>query len=152
VLHLDPVRLGVLFAGSGAGTVLGGLGLASLANPSHKGRILLASALFWALSLAGFAASRSFAPALAALLSVGVFQVGVSATLITLLQTRVPRQMSGRVMSMNTLLIMGVRPLGDFFAGAVIVRLGAPFTAIASAALVAAMALGVATRRSARAA
>jgi MFS family permease len=150
VLHLDPVRLGVLFAGSGAGTVLGGLGLASLANPSHKGRILLASALFWALSLAGFAASRSFAPALAALLSVGVFQVGVSATLITLLQTRVPRQMSGRVMSMNTLLIMGVRPLGDFFAGAAIGRLGAPFTALASATLVAAMALGVATRRSAR--
>jgi hypothetical protein len=86
------------------------------------------------------------------LLFVGIFQVGVSATMITLLQTRVPRQMSGRVMSINTLLIMGVRPLGDFFAAAVIGRFGAPFTATASAALVAMMSLAVAARRSVRAA
>jgi MFS family permease len=152
VLHLGAVRLGVLFAASGAGTVVGGLGLASVVNPSRKARILLASALFWALSLSGLAASRSFAPALVALLFVGVFQVGVSATMITLLQTRVPRPMSGRVMSINTLLIMGVRPLGDFFAAAAIGRLGAPFTATASAALVAAIALAVGARRAVRSA
>jgi MFS family permease len=150
VLHLDAVRLGILFAGSGAGTVVGGLGLASAANPSRKARILLTSALLWGVSLFGFAMSRSFAPALASLLFLGVFQVGVSATTITLLQTRVPRQMSGRVMSLNTLLIMGVRPLGDFLAAAVIGRFGAPFTASASAALVAAMSLSVAARPSVR--
>jgi MFS family permease len=152
VLHLDPVHLGVLFAGAGAGTIIGGLGLASSANPSRKGRILLTSAALWTVALFGFAATRSFAPALAALLFVGVFQVGVSATAITLLQTRVPRHMSGRVMSINTLLIMGVRPLGDFFAAAVIGRFGAPFTATMSAALVAATALAVATRPSVRSA
>jgi hypothetical protein len=43
-----------------------------------------------------------------------------------------------------------VRPLGDFFAAAAIGRIGAPLTATASAALVAAMALAVATRRSVR--
>ncbi len=150
VLHLDATRLGILFSSSGIGTVIGGLGLASAVNPSRKARIMLASALLWALSLALFAASRSFAPALAALLFVGFFQVGVSATMITLLQTRVPRPMVGRVMSINTLLIMGVRPLGDFFAAAMIFRFGASFTATASAALVAAMALAVATRRSVR--
>jgi MFS family permease len=150
VLHLGSAQLGILFAASGVGTVMGGLGLASAANPSHKARILLVSALLWALSLVGFAMARSFAPALAALLFVGIFQVGVTATMITLLQTRVPRPMSGRVMSINTLLIMGVRPLGDFFAATVIARFGAPFTATASAALVAAMALAVAARRSAR--
>jgi MFS family permease len=150
VLHLDAVRLGVLFAASGAGTVVGGLGLASSTNPSRKARILLTSAALWGLALFGFATSRSFAPALGALLLVGVFQVGVSATTITLLQTRVPRPMSGRVMSLNTLLVMGVRPLGDFVAAAAIGRIGAPFTATASAALVAALALAVATRPSAR--
>jgi MFS family permease len=150
VLHLDSVRLGVLFAGTGAGTVIGGLGLASLANPARKARILLVAAVSWGVALAGFAASRSFAPALAALLLLGLFQAGVSATMITLLQTRVPRPMSGRVMSMNTLLIMGVRPLGDFVAAAAIGRFGAPFTATASAALVATLALAVATRRSVR--
>ncbi len=150
VLHLDVVRLGVLFAGTGAGTIVGGLALGSLRNPAHKARIVLGSACLWALALAAFAASRSFAPSLAALLLVGVFQVGVSATTITLLQTRVPREMSGRVMSLNTLLVMGVRPLGDFLAAAAVGQLGAPLTATAAAALVGALALAVATRREVR--
>jgi hypothetical protein len=111
---------------------------------------MLVSAILWAASLFGFAMSRSFAPALAAMLLVGVFQVAVSATMITLLQTRVRREMTGRVMSLNTLLIMGVRPLGDFFAAAVIGRVGAPFTAKATAVLVALMSLAVATRRKVR--
>jgi MFS family permease len=152
VLGLAPVRLGILFASSGAGAVLGGLGLAWGRSPSRKAPLLLASAVLWAFSLVGFAWSRSFGPALTALLFVGVFQVGVGATMITLLQTRVPRAMSGRVMSLNTLLIMGLRPLGDFFAGAVIGRLGAPVTATASAALVAILSVAVATRRTVRAA
>jgi MFS family permease len=150
VLHLDPVRLGLLFAAAGAGTILGGLGLASAANPSRKARVLLTSAVLWAAALAGLAVSRSFALALGSLLLLGVFQVGVGATTITLLQTRVPRAMSGRVMSLITLLMMGVRPLGDFLAAAVIGRFGAPFTAAASAGLVAAMSLLVAARRSVR--
>lgn len=150
VLHLDPVRLGILFAASGAGTVLGGLGLAASANPSGKARILLGSAVLWAVALFGLSMSTSFAPALSALLLVGVFQAGVIATMITLLQTRVPPAMRGRVMSINTLLIMGVRPLGDFFAAAVIGALGAPVTAAGSAAVVAALTFAVATRRSVR--
>jgi hypothetical protein len=150
VLHLDPVRLGILFAASGAGTVLGGLGLAASANPSGKARILLGSAVLWAVALFGLSMSTSFAPALGALLLVGVFQAGVIATMITLLQTRVPPAMRGRVMSINTLLIMGVRPLGDFFAAAVIGALGAPVTAAGSAAVVAALTFAVATRRSVR--
>jgi MFS family permease len=151
VLHLLPARLGVLFAAVGAGTVVGGLGLASLRSQSHKAVILLASAMCWSLALFGFSSSTSFAPSLVTLLVLGFFQVGVTATMITLLQTRVPRPMSGRVMSINTLLIMGVRPLGDFFAAAVIARFGAPFTATASAALVGAAALLVLTRPSVRA-
>jgi len=146
VLHLDAVRLGILFAASGAGTVFGGLGLASLGDPRRKARIVLGGAVLWSLALAGFAASRSFASSLVALLVLGVSQVGVAATTITLLQTRVPRSMSGRVMSLNTLLIMGVRPLGDFAAAAVIARAGAPFTAVASAVLVASIAIAVALR------
>jgi hypothetical protein len=84
------------------------------------------------------------------LILVGLFQVGVSATTITLLQTRVPHQMRGRVMSLNTLLIMGVRPLGDFPASALIAGIGAPPTAIASAVLVAVIAIGVALRPAVR--
>jgi hypothetical protein len=72
--------------------------------------------------------------------------VGVTATTITLLQTRVPRAMTGRVMSLNTLLMMGVRPLGDFAAAAAIGWLGASRAAASSAIIVAAVAMFVATR------
>jgi MFS family permease len=150
VLHLPPAPLGILFAATGAGTILGGLALAWLHDPPHKAAIVLGSAALWSLSLAAFAASRGFAPAFGALFLLGAFQIGVSATTITLLQTRVPRSMRGRVMSLNTLLLMGVRPLGDFLAGAAIAALGAPVTAAASAAIVLTSALAVVARRDVR--
>jgi hypothetical protein len=64
------------------------------------------------------------------------YQNGVGATVITLAQLRVPPQMRGRVMSLNTLLIMGVRPLGDFPASGLIALIGGPLTVIISALLV----------------
>jgi hypothetical protein len=60
--------------------------------------------------------------------------------------------MRGRVMSLNTLLIMGVRPLGDFLAASVIAAAGPAFAAVASAIAVAIVAAGVATRGAVRAA
>jgi hypothetical protein len=134
------------------GTVLGGVSLASSGNPRGKAVLALSSAVLWSIALAALAASRSFAPAFAALVALGAFQAVVSATTITLLQTRVPSEMRGRVMSLNTLLVMGVRPLGDFAAAGAIEAIGAPRTAATAAALVAAVALAVATRRDVRSA
>lgn len=150
VLHLDAQHLGFWFAAAGCGTVIGGLVLASSKNPHGKARMLLAAALLWAIALSSFASSRSFWPSLGTLLILGLFQVGVMATMITLLQTRVPRAMSGRVMSINTLLVMGVRPLGDFGAAAAISAWGAPFTATASATIVGLLALFVLGKRAVR--
>jgi hypothetical protein len=127
---------------------VGGVGLASAGDVRRKGRVVVFCAIAWAVAFSGFAFSRSFPAALASLALVGVFQVGVSATTITLLQTRVPRSMSGRVMSLNTLLIMGVRPLGDFAAAAAIARVGGLAATVACAAIVGVVALVVAGRRS----
>ena len=150
VLHLDPQRIGILFAAAGFGAVIGGLALASLKDPAHKARIVLASAILWTLALAGFAASRVYVASVVALVLLGMFQIGVGSTTITLLQTRVPPAMRGRVMSLNSLLMMGVRPLGDFPAAALIAGIGAPLTAAICAGLVALTALGVACRPAAR--
>ena len=93
--------------------------------------------LIWAGAVSSFALSRRLPLSMAALLAVGLGQTLVATTTITLLQTRVPEQMRGRVMSLNTLLIMGIRPLGDFPAGALISVIGAPATVLVSAVLVA---------------
>ena len=76
-----------------------------------------------------------------ALISFGMSQSVIGAITSTLLQMRVPQEQRGRVMSLNTLLIMGIRPLGDFPAGALISLYGAPITAAVSASIIAVAAL-----------
>lgn len=141
ILKLNPFELGLLFSASGVGTVLGALTVASLGDFKRKGLLLLISFLIWAAALLLFALSRELWLSALALLLFGMAQNGVGATTITLLQTRVPPQMRGRVMSLNTLFIMGVRPLGDFPAGALIGLIGGPLTVVISALIVGGYAL-----------
>lgn len=136
ILHLSPVQLGLLFSAAGLGTIIGSLIVASLGDFRYKGVLLLSSLLIWTASLLIFALSHTFWLSLLTLLTFGIAQNGVGATTITLLQTRVPAQMRGRVMSLNTLLIMGVRPLGDFPASGLIALVGGPLTVLICASLV----------------
>jgi MFS family permease len=136
VLHLEPFQLGLLFSASGLGVIVGALLIASLGDFRQKGRLLLASFLIWAAALILFGVSKSFWLSLFLLFLLGIGQNGVGASTITLLQTRVPPSMRGRVMSLNTLCIMGVRPLGDFSASALIVLIGAPFTVVLCGSIV----------------
>ncbi len=136
ILHIGPERLGLLFSAAGVGTILGALFLASLGSNPRRGPIYLAGVFIWVTALTGFALSGRFWISMTALLVYGIGQTLAGTTTITLLQTRVPEQMRGRVMSLNTLIIMGVRPLGDFPAGALIAGIGAPGTVLLSASLV----------------
>jgi MFS family permease len=136
VLRVGPERLGLLFSAAGVGTILGALFLSSLGNSPRRGPIYLSGIFIWVAALTVFALSRWFWISAAALLVFGLGQTLAGTTTITLMQTRVPEQMRGRVMSLNTLLIMGVRPLGDFPAGALIAGIGAPGTVLLSAGLV----------------
>lgn len=137
ILHLSNVQLGLLFSAAGLGTILGALVVASLGDFRAKGYLLLISFLIWCAALFLFALIHVFWISLLTLLLFGIAQNGVGATTITLMQTRVPPQMRGRVMSLNTLFVMGVRPLGDFPAGALIGGLGGPGTVILCTSVVA---------------
>jgi MFS family permease len=136
ILHVGPERLGLLFSSVGVGSILGALTVASLGTNARKGLIYLTGIVIWVAALGTFAVSTWLWLSMAALMVTGLGQTFSATTTITLLQTRVPEQMHGRVMSLNTLLIMGVRPLGDFPAGALVSVIGAPATVLLSAALV----------------
>jgi predicted MFS family arabinose efflux permease len=118
------------------GTILGALILASLSNTARKGYLYFSGILIWACALMVFALSGWFWLSMIGLVLYGVGQTFAGTMTVTLLQTRVPEEMRGRVMSLNTLLIMGIRPLGDFPAGALISAVGAPATVLLSAGLV----------------
>nr|BBH93706.1 MFS transporter [Thermogemmatispora argillosa] len=136
VLHLTPLELGLLFSASGVGTVAGALGLASLGEVRRKGRALILAFILWTVALLAFALSHRFWLSLLSLFIVGAMQNVIAATTITLMQTRVLPQMRGRVMSLNTLMIMAIRPLGDFCASGLIALIGGPPTVVLAGAIV----------------
>jgi MFS family permease len=136
VLRAGPAQLGMLFSAIGAGTVLSALIVASLGDMRCKGRLVFGSILFWMAALAAFGLSGGLRVAVPALFLLGAAQNTAGATTMTLLQTRVPPDMRGRAMSLNTLLIMCVRPLGDFPAGVVIAGLGLQPTVLLSVLIV----------------
>lgn len=141
VLHVDARTLGVLFSAAGAGAVIGALFLAAVSGTARKKLILSLAFSIWAISFATVGLCQAVLITFIALIATGFSQSVIGAMTSTLLQTRVPHDHRGRVMSLNTLLIMGIRPLGDFPAGALISLIGAPFTAAASTVVVAVAAL-----------
>ena len=124
VAHLGSRPLGILFSAMGAGTVLGALIVASMGDFAQKKRLAFASMLLWILALLVFGLSSGMSVAVPALVVLGAGQNIAGAVIITLLQLRVPPEFRGRVISLNTLLIMCVRPLGDFPVAALIGLLG----------------------------
>lgn len=136
VLHAGATGLGVLFTSVGAGSVAGALIIASLGDAQHKGRLALGAMFLWATLLALFGLTNSLWAAVATLFLLGTAQNAAGSTTVTLLQTRVPAAMRGRAMSVNTLLIMCLRPLGDFPASGVMGWLGFRTAVLISAAFV----------------
>lgn len=143
ILHVGPTQLGILFSAVGAGTVVGALVLASLADTINHRRLVFASILLWTVALAVFGWSDSLSVSVPALFVMGASQNVSGATTVTLLQMRVPPEMRGRAMSLNTLLIMCVRPMGDFPVGAAIGWLGFRPAVLAGAIIVAAVSVAL---------
>jgi len=137
VLHRGAAELGFLFAASGVGTVVGSLAVASLGDFGRKGRILVSANAAWVIALALFALSRSFTTAFVMLAFMAAAQSVFSTVVMTLMQSSVEPKMRGRVMSLNTLLVMGVRPLGDFPVSVASSFLGISDAALLSASVVA---------------
>ena len=144
-LHVGPETVGILLSAAGLGAVLGALGLARFPALSRRLRGLVLAC--WCVALGCVGISVNVPLMFFALVALGAAQSIAGATTSALLQTRIPPQQRGQMMSLNTLLLMGIRPLGDFPAGGAITLIGAPATALASAAMVAVTTWIVSKRR-----
>jgi hypothetical protein len=67
----------------------------------------------------------------------------ITGATITLMQARVDPVLRGRMMALNTMLMMGVRPIGDFGAGMLMGAAGVRFVTIAAAIAVGAVAVTI---------
>ena len=130
VFHGGPHTLGWLTGASGVGAL--GAALMLAARKSVVGltsRIRLAAGLF-GLGLIGFGLSHVFWVSLLLMLVVGWGMMTGLAASNTIIQTLVPEDKRGRVMSYYTMAFVGMAPFGSLLAGGLAHLIGAPHTVI----------------------
>jgi len=119
-----PAGYGILLSASGGGALIGAFGLASIRSVKRQGAILVASGLFFSLTVILFALSPTFWPAVG-LLFLGGIAVTVFGTIIsTFIQVAVPNELRGRVMSLYSITLIGLPSLGAMGSGSIAEFLG----------------------------
>jgi MFS family permease len=117
VLHVSPEWLGYLRAAPAVGAVLMAFAIAHTPVIERAGRTLLLAVAVWGLSIIGFALSRNVWLS-CALLAMGGAVDSVSVVIrSTLLQTRTPPHVMGRVMAVNSIFIGSANEIGAFESG-----------------------------------
>jgi MFS family permease len=129
ILHGGARELGILMGATGIGALCGALTLAAkTGGVKGLGRWVTLSCAALGISLCCFSFSTIFWLSVALLLPVGYAMMLQMACSNTLIQTMVPDQLRGRVMSLYSMMFMGMAPFGAFFGGALAHRIGAPIT------------------------
>jgi len=135
ILHGGAKALGILMGASGVGALAGALLLASRETVKGLGRWVAISAGAFGASLIAFSGSRSFWVSCALLLPVGFAMMVEMGSSNTLIQTMSPDHLRGRVMSVYSMMFMGMAPLGAVLSGVTAARWGAPATVAAGGAI-----------------
>jgi MFS family permease len=128
ILHGGARSLGILMGATGVGALFGALTLAAKTGVKGLGRWVAISCAGLGISLFFFSFSTSLWLSVALLLPAGYSMMLQMACSNTLIQTMVPDQLRGRVMSVYSMMFMGMAPFGAFFGGALAHRIGAPIT------------------------
>ena len=137
VLDMGIQCLGLLASAAGLGAIAGALLVSSGLRLPRDGRL--------ALLQVDFALSTRYGLSVVLLFLIGLVMTLLATGARALLQVLTPREMMGRVMSLNTMAVIGMAPIGGFLlgpmAGALNVRVA--LAAAAAAMLVAVMARAV---------
>ena len=134
VFHRGPSGLGLLAAMTGVGGLIGAIVSANMDNQPHKGRLLFLGGSIMSVFLFCFAAAPYFGLALLCLAGSGIGQMLFMTTNNTVIQTKVPNELRGRVNSL-VLMSFGVMPLGVLPLTAAADQVGASLTVAASASV-----------------
>jgi MFS family permease len=128
ILHRGAEGFGFLMSAAGVGAVLGALYFAGRTNYKGLARWIAATAAICGVGLVLFSQSRVFWFSSVVLLFVGFAATVQMAATNTIVQSRVPDELRGRVMAVYATMFMGVQPVGSLIAGGVAKRFGAPNT------------------------
>ncbi len=146
VLHGGPHTLGLLVGASGVGALVSAIQLALRKSVLGLGRMIPIAAASFGVGLILFGLSRTLWFSLLMMLLVGFGMMQGMAASNTIIQTLVPEDRRGRVMSYYTMAFVGMAPFGSLLAGGLAHWLGAPHTVIITGSVVILGALWFATR------
>jgi MFS family permease len=124
VLNRDATGLGILMTFSGVGALSGALVLAHREGIRGLGRLTGHMAMAFGAALVLFGYSSDFWLSCFALALVGFFMMCQMAATNTLLQSLVPEDLRGRLMSLYVITFVGVAPVGSLIMGKVAERVG----------------------------
>ena len=128
VFDVGAQRLGLLMGAIGAGALAGAFLLAGRRDPAGLERVIAISGVGVGSALALFAATPSFLVALPLLALVGFCITSVNASSNAFIQLAVPDNLRGRVMSIYSVALHGMVPIGSLVAGAGADAIGPAFT------------------------
>jgi MFS family permease len=126
VLHGGPHTLGYLTGASGVGALVSAISLALRKSVRGLTTMIQISAALFGTGLILFGLSRNLVLSLLLMLVVGFGMMQGLAASNTVIQTLVPEDKRGRVMSYYTVAFVGMAPFGSLLAGALAHRFGAP--------------------------
>ena len=128
LLHGGARGLGLLMSAAGVGAVLGALHFAARTEFTGLARWIAGTSTTCGIGLIFFSQSRVFWLSMVVLFVVGFSATVQMAATNTIIQSRVPDELRGRIMAVYATMFMGVQPIGSLLAGGVAKRIGAPYT------------------------
>lgn len=131
LLHGDSHTLGFLVGASGTGALLAAVHLASRKNPSGLWRFIAGNGLVFGSGLVVLSLYTVFWVSLPLMFVTGFCLIAQMASTNIILQSIVPDELRGRIMSLFTLAMMGVAPFGSLLVGFLADRIGAAVTLLA---------------------
>lgn len=125
-LHSGSSGFGFLMAASGVGSLMAAIGLAFVTARERSRQFIYIGAAGLSLAEIVFAFSRSYLLSAGLLVVVGIGQTIFTTTANTRVLSLTPTHLQGRVMSVYSLMFLGMTPFGSFLSGIIAQRWGPP--------------------------
>ena len=136
ILAVGPQGLGVLYAASAAGALIGALSLSLFGQIRQAGRWILFGVTVYGVCLLGFAYSHWFWLSAVLLLGSGIGDTISAILRSTINQLSTPDELRGRMSSINSIFTNSGPQFGQFQAGALAAIIGAEMAAGAGAVII----------------
>ena len=136
ILAVGPGGLGILYAASAAGSLLGAFGFSTWGPVRQAGRWILFGVTIYGICLLGFAHSHFFWLSIIMLVGVGIGDTISAILRATINQLSTPDELRGRMSSINSIFTNSGPQLGQFQAGALAAVIGAELSVMTGALII----------------